>query len=325
MTISYDLISALAPGNFHSGEQLAKRLGVTRKAVWKRVVNLRAAGVDVHAVRGKGYRLASPIELLDKEAIVADFGPESPIRSQIEILGSVDSTNRYAMGLARQGAATGTAVFAEWQTAGRGRRGRTWQSPLGSNLYFSVVWRFDPAPANLQLLGLALGVALAESLSRAFDLTRLGVKWPNDLYWDNKKLAGLLLEISGEAGGECVVIAGVGVNVAMPHTSRELIDQPWTDLSEAAGRALSRNRVAGVCLGSVLDGLRCFANDGFRSFLPRWDAYDLLFGRAVAVREGSKTTLGRAMGIDGTGALVLQTHHGKERFYSGDVSVRIHQ
>lgn len=324
MTISYELIRALAPGRFCSGEALAYELGVTRNAVWKRVASLRAAGIDVHAVRGKGYRLADPMELLTQDSMLADFDPVVlGSLAQLEILDSVDSTNSYLMKLARRGGASGTAVFSEWQSAGRGRRGRSWVSPWGANLYFSVLWRFDPAPQNIQLLGLALAAALAQRFDQTLGLDGIRVKWPNDLYYDNRKLAGILLEVSGEAGGECVVVAGVGVNVAMPCRGDHVIDQPWTDLSRAAGASVSRNRAASIALQAVLDALGRFAICGFNSFAASWDAYDLLFGRFVTVQAGAKTFSGYAAGIDDSGALIVSLGQSTERFFSGDVSVRI--
>lgn len=324
MAISYELVRALASGHFRSGEELAQELGITRNAVWKRIDALRDLGLDVHAVRGRGYRLAQPLELLAPQSILDGISHESrSLLAELEILDSVDSTNSYVMARRKGGTQHAVAVFAERQQAGRGRRGRQWVSPFGSNLYFSLLWRFDPAPAQLQALGLAAAVMLAKTINSRFDRDVVRVKWPNDLYCGTRKLAGILLELSGEAGGQCHVVIGVGVNVAMPRTSAETIDQPWTDLSQAFGRDVSRNSTASAALEALLLALRQFESAGFASFLPDWRRLDYLGDKDIMVYQAGKQVVGRALGIDAAGALMVQVGERQERFFSGDVTVRV--
>ena len=231
MSISYELLRALSTGHFCSGNQLALELGISRNAVWKRIACLQDSGLEIYAVPGKGYRLAHRVELLDYNSISRQI-PDR-VRNQIaelSVLHSVDSTNTVALGQARKGAKKGAVIIAEKQNSGRGRRGRSWASPFGSNLYFSVIWRFDPPPSHIATLSLAVGAAVANSVNAELGCDAVVLKWPNDLYVGDKKIGGILIELAGEAGAEHVVVVGVGVNVSMPQISGAEIDQPWTDL-----------------------------------------------------------------------------------------------
>lgn len=317
------LLKILADGRFHSGPELGSSLGISRSGVWKHLRELKTAGLEVFAVRGRGYRLAQPLELLDETAVRAALAaPARALLGGLELLPSVDSTNRHLRRRRLDGAPSGFAVLAEQQTAGRGRRGRGWVSPYGAHIYLSVGWRFTASPGALSGLPLAVGVAAIRAL-RALGLSGATLKWPNDLWHQGRKFGGILLELAGEAGGPCDVVVGLGVNVAMPAHAAGEVDQPWTDLRTVLGpRCPTRSALAGALLGAVLEALAHYERAGLEPFLADWRAHDALAGRAVRVDTGTGEVAGIARGVDAGGALLLE--HGGEtlRFASGEISLR---
>jgi BirA family biotin operon repressor/biotin-[acetyl-CoA-carboxylase] ligase len=321
MSVPYQLVEWLADGRFQSGERLGERLGISRAAVWKQVRGLERLGLPVQAVRGKGYRLAQPLELLDLAEIQGQLSAEAREGlAAIEHFHELDSTNDQ---LRRQPAPrSGTVCLAERQTRGRGRRGRPWVSPYGANLYLSLLWRFERGVAALGGLSLVVGIALVRAL-RDLGIEGAGLKWPNDVYLQDAKLAGILIEITGESSGPCAAVIGVGVNVAMPEHCGAEIDQSWTDLSRAGGAAVSRNRLAARVIEEVLLAVREFDRAGLHPFLQEWQRHDLSHGRPVQLRLAEDSVFGTGAGIDGDGAFLLDTPDGIRRFTSGEVSLRI--
>lgn len=315
------LLALLADGAFHSGASLGTRLGISRSAIWKRVAALRELGLDVHSVPGKGYRLLPALELLSEHAIRAHLAPDArPHLDVLEVLVSTESTNDVVMDAIRRGDQKRIAVFAERQTSGRGRRGRAWVSPFGANIYLSLSWEFPGGVATLDGLSLAIGVALCEAMA-ALGISAVGLKWPNDVLLGGRKLAGILIEVSGEASGACMVVVGIGLNVGMPEKSGDDIDQPWTDLRRA-GFTGSRNQVAGVVLNHAIGALKEFSAGSFSAFSARWRHFDVIAGRRVDVLVGEARVSGVAVGIDDGGALLVETGDGIRRFFGGEVSVR---
>jgi BirA family biotin operon repressor/biotin-[acetyl-CoA-carboxylase] ligase len=302
-----------------SGAALARELGLTRAAIWKRVQNLRDAGIAIDADPARGYSLGAPLELLDADAIVAALPP--PAREELaalEVDFETDSTQRQA--LRSPPPAHGCRVhLAERQTAGRGRRGRAWHSPLAANLYLSVARRFSGGFAALSGLSLAVGVATAEAL-HATGATSVRLKWPNDLVVASRKLGGILVDLRGEAQGPCDVVIGLGLNVRMPATTPDL-DQPWCDLA-GLGFAPGRNVLAARVLATLLPALATFERDGLAPFLARWRAFDALAGRAVRIHDGARVHDGVALGIAGDGALRVRHDDGERNWHGGEVSVR---
>jgi BirA family biotin operon repressor/biotin-[acetyl-CoA-carboxylase] ligase len=319
----FQLLRLLADGRFHSGEALGAALGVGRSAVWKAARELPALGVEVHAVPGKGYRLAAAFEPLDGERIRAAMRAEpGRLLAGLEVHPSLESTNRYLAQQASKAIPSGTVCLAEHQSRGRGRRGRGWVSPFGANLYASVLWRFGVAPAALGPLSVAVGVAVAEALADV-GAQGLGLKWPNDVYWEGRKLAGILIELSGEATGPAVVVAGIGVNANMPPAAGRGIDQPWVDLQTVLGRTVDRNLLATRLLERLLHRLDAFAREGFAPVRPLWERLDLARGREVVVLDGDVALAGECLGIDETGALLVRTGGSTRRCLSGEVSLRL--
>lgn len=302
-----------------SGAELARASGITRAAVWKRVEALRADGVEILARPGHGYALAHPLQLLDGRALREALPPDAGLAS-LEVVFETDSTN--ALALRTPPPAQGTAVFlAERQTAGRGRRGRAWRSPLAAHVCLSLSRRVEGGIAALQGLSLAVGVAVAEAL-HALGHADVGLKWPNDLLARGRKLGGILVEVGGDAAGPMHVVVGVGVNVRMPAAAATGIDQPWIDLATLADAPPSRPAVAAALLGALLPLLARFEREGLAPSLARWPAYDLLAGRAVRLEEGGRVHEGIAAGIAPDGALRLRLAGGERTFHAGEASLR---
>lgn len=323
MPVPLPLLTLLADGRFHSGAALGDALGVTRSAVWKAVQVCTEHGIDIHSVRGKGYRLAQELDLLQQDRILSQLDTEvRPLLHCLEIHHELDSTSKHLLRLAGSGAESGTACLAEAQTGGRGRRGRLWVSPFGANIYLSILWRFAQGPAALSGLSLAIGVAVLEAV-QAIGIEDCGLKWPNDVLWKGRKLAGVLLDLSAEASGPSTVVVGIGLNVRMPDNVAATIDQPWVDLHSLLPAASpTRNHIAALLLGRVLAALSEFEREGLAAFQTRWARWDCLAGRFVTLQLPTQRFSGRAQGIDTTGALLLETE-GQVRVYAaGEVSVR---
>jgi BirA family transcriptional regulator, biotin operon repressor / biotin---[acetyl-CoA-carboxylase] ligase len=315
----------LSSGGFHSGADLARRLGVSRSAIWKAVVSLRGLGLVVNAVRNRGYRLPAPCEPLDPRQIRA--GLHGAVRERVrhaEVAWSLASTN--ALLLARTDLAPGAAdvLLAEYQSAGRGRRGRAWLAPLGGAICLSLSWSFPAVPRDLAALGLAVGVCARRALGRRAR-EPIVLKWPNDLTIGDRKLGGILIELRAESEGPAYVVIGLGVNVALGPQVRKAVEatgtQP-TDLETAGADPLARNALVADLVSEIVEGLVRFEREGLRPFIEEWKAADALRGRPVSVHSGEATTRGIARGIDSTGALLLETPQGLKRFLSGEVSVR---
>ena len=317
----HDLLQQLIAGPA-SGDALAGRFGVTRAAVWKRVQSLREAGVAISAVAGRGYALAQPLDLLDVPGIRAALSPAAAgALARLEVAWSLDSTN--AELLRREPPAEGAEVLlAERQTAGRGRRGRIWSSPLAANIYLSLSRRYAGGLARLGGLSLASGVAVADALN-ALGATDVQLKWPNDIVADGRKLGGLLVEGSGEPAGVARAVVGLGLNVHMPLGRAGGIDQPWTDLASLLGVVPPRSALVAHLLEYLLPALDLFDREGLAPFLPGYARHDALYGRTVSVLAGDGSArAGTALGVAEDGALRVEMEGTERRLHSGEVSVR---
>ena len=323
MSKRFDILKTLGDGRFHSGEQLGAALGVTRTAVWKHLQALGELGLDIYAVPGKGYRLASTLELLQRDVILKNMTEETrALISELELHMHLNSTNSYLTSKAAEGLSSGYACMAEYQSAGRGRRGRAWVSPFAANIYLSLLWRFTTNPAAISGLGLVAGVAVARAL-RQIGLEDIGLKWPNDVVWRGKKLAGTLLEMAGESFGPINVVIGVGLNVRMPSSAGTQIDQAWVDLEMALGRPVSRNNVAGMLLHHLSSALQEFQAKGLAPFLDEWRQQDMITGKTIRLLLPHETLTGTVKGIDHNGALLLQSKGIVSSYMAGEVSVRL--
>ncbi|HEY3644817.1 MAG TPA: bifunctional biotin--[acetyl-CoA-carboxylase] ligase/biotin operon repressor BirA [Gammaproteobacteria bacterium] len=320
MDRNHAILHVLADGHFHSGETLAKSLGITRAAVWKKVHALEKIGLSVFRVPGKGYRLADPLQLLHVPSITEALSPDvCRVLKAITVLDSVDSTNLW-VGARNEDP---EVCFAEFQSAGRGRRGRSWVSPFAANLYLSLSWRFDEWPPGFTALGMVTAIAAVRALE-SLGIPGVRIKWPNDLVAADRKLGGVLIDIQGEPPRATRAVIGLGVNVRMPSQSGDQIDQPWMDLATLTdGNPPERNRLAAALVESLVQAMQEFAVAGFAAFSADWQALDLVSGRTVALHSHDQTVTGVAAGVDEQGALLLKTPSGLKRFVSGDISLRI--
>jgi BirA family transcriptional regulator, biotin operon repressor / biotin---[acetyl-CoA-carboxylase] ligase len=321
--LARDLLEALAGGDAVSGATLARTAGVTRAAVWKQIEALRLKGVPVEAKVGGGYRLPWPTELLDAPRIRGGLSPAALADvGMIEVHWDIDSTSSE---LARRIPVLDDLAFvmAETQSAGRGRRGRTWLSPPGMNLYLSVLKRFDAGFASLSGLSLAVGVMLIRALDE-LGIRTAGLKWPNDVLAGNAKLAGILVELSGEYSGPCAAIIGVGLNIRLPDSLHERADQPITDLASlSGGQPPGRNRVAAAVVASLSEGLRSFERHGFAAFATEYGANDLLQGQPLRVIDPRGEYNATGEGVDERGALCVRRATGELVIVdSAEISVR---
>jgi len=318
------LIALLADGEFHSGEALAGVLGISRTAVWKRISRLADLGIEVESVHGRGYRLCGRIELLDEPLIRSGIAPAClPSLSSLVLRQSVESTNAEALlDLEAGRAGSGAVYLAEQQTRGRGRRGRSWVSPYGRNIYLSLVWQFSNGVAALEGLSLATGVAVVRAI-RAMGIEGALLKWPNDIVTDSgEKLGGILIEMAGDVDGLVSAVIGIGINVDMPAWAGVRIDQDWTDLRRLAGRDVARNRLAAKLIEQCLAVMPEFAAKGFAAFREEWASLDAIRGREVVLATPAESTTGVAEGVGPTGALIINSAGGRRTFSGGEVSVR---
>lgn len=314
------LVSLLRDQQVHSGERLAAKLGVSRTAVWKQVRRALDEGFEIETVRGRGYRLTTPVDFLDADAILLDL-PES-VRNDISltVLDEVDSTNTEVVRQISSGVTGVPVAIADCQVMGRGRRGRPWASPGGENLYLSAGLTFHGGFSVLDGLSLMLGVSVAETLER-FGVPGVYLKWPNDLFLPDGKLGGILVELQGELQeGFVRVIAGIGINVHMSQAGQ--IDQPWSSLAKARPEhEWSRNTIASALIESLLESATVFADKGFSAFRDRWQARDLFAGQPLLARNGEIN--GTGCGIDAEGNYLVRTEAGVVAVRAGEISLRI--
>ena len=314
------LLKLLQDGRFHSGEALGAALGVSRSAIWKQLQTLQAElSLPLHKVRGRGYRLATPLQLLDADWLNAQV--DAP-QWRACVLPSVDSTNAEALRLLPAAQSLPFFVLAERQTSGRGRRGRTWASPFGENLYYSLVVRVEGGMRQLEGMSLAVGLALLRVI-HGFGVADAGLKWPNDVLVGERKLAGVLLELSGDPADVCHVVIGIGLNVNMLSVDSGVIGQPWTSMSGELGRQLNRNDLVVELNKQLSRYLGIQLRDGFSALQGEWQAAHLWQGRTVALTAGGEPVEGEVLGVDQSGAIRLRVDGVERSFSGGELSLRL--
>ena len=321
--LAYNVLRRLADGEFHAGTMLAQDICVSRASVWNAVQEIEAAGIDVFSVRGRGYRLARPLVMLDAGRIAQALGEAAPFT--VEIVDEADSTNTLLLQRAQAGAPHASVLAAEWQTAGRGRMNRPWYATMGGALTFSVLWRFSQGAATLAGLSLAVGLAVVRALEAMglSDAGAVGLKWPNDVLWRGRKVAGILIEMQGDALGPSAVVIGVGINVRLPAATGVRIDQAAADIETVCGHAVDRNQLLSTLLTELNSTLLTFERSGFQVFRDDWQRRHVHQGCAVRLTLGSGISeSGLARGVRDDGALLLETARGVRPYHSGDVSLR---
>lgn len=316
-TVPLKLVSILADGEFHSGEHLGEQLGMSRAAINKHIQTLKEWGIDVFTVTGKGYSLSSSMQLLDEQAINAQLE-----QGRLAVIPVIDSTNQYLLDRMNT-LQSGDACVAEYQQAGRGRRGRQWFSPFGANLYLSMYWRLEQGPAAAMGLSLVIGIVLAEALQEQ-GAPGIRVKWPNDIYLDDRKLAGILVELTGKTGDAAQIVIGVGINLAMRAPEAGVITQGWINLQEA-DTTVDRNALSAVIVNKMRTALAQFELDGLAPFVQRWAKLDNFIDRPVKLLIGDREIFGIARGIDQQGGLILEQDGVRKSWVGGEISLRPQQ
>lgn len=311
---------AEAGDEFVSGEAISDKLGLSRAAVWKHVNALRSQGYRIEAVPARGYRL---LEIPDRlgELEVRPLLNTHDVGQALHWYEEVGSTNDVAKELADEGALHGEVVIAERQSAGRGRRGRSWSSPPRKNLYLSVVLRPDLPPARAPEVTLLAAVAVCQAVRRA-GVASAAIKWPNDVLASGRKLAGVLTEMAAEVERVQWLVVGIGVNVNaaaddFPDELRELATSLLIERGDPVPRAL----FAAALLTALEEWLDRHAAEGFAPVRAAWREMSDTLGREVRVRVGSADLVGLAEDVDETGALLVRTASGLERVVAGDVEM----
>ena len=308
------LLAVLADGAFHSGEQLGAELGISRAAISQQIKSLRLLGLEIFSITGKGYRLNTPLQLLNSESIKHNLN-DVPVHT----CAVIDSTNQYMMAQLERWQ-KGECLLAESQTAGRGRRGRQWHSPFGSQFIMSMYWRLDEGPTAAMGLSLAIGVAVVQALE-SVGYQDLSLKWPNDIYMARRKLAGILVEMSAAVGGICHLVIGVGVNLNLPDAVISQLGQPCAHLAEQPV-VVERNQLTATIIQTLRDALTLFEQQGLSAFLTEWNRLDIFMHQPVKVLLGNQVIHGLYCGIDGQGNMLLQDHEGMHKFVGGEISLR---
>jgi len=330
----FALLHKLQDGLTHSGQTLADEIGITRAAVWHQIKQLQEMGIDIHTVSGKGYRLPGGYEFLDSEKIGRQWPEHIAAKlGSIEVEQTIDSTNERLIKLAASEDIHGRICLAEYQTAGRGRRGASWLAPPGSGLCLSIAWRFQTTPAEIGALSLVIGLAVQRAVS-ALGAKGVGVKWPNDLYIEENpnssstrpaKIAGILIEMRSELAGPSMVVIGLGLNLSLSTEIRAKIDQQASDLASVCEGPLSRNETAGRVIQEILLALEEFSVSGFKSFREQWDQVDFLNGRSIKLHVNKEAVEGIARGVDENGFLKLAVgglgNTNLQTFFAGHVEL----
>ena len=264
------------------------------------------------------------IEWLEKSKIEAVLSPESRSHlSRLELHDTIDSTNTYLLSHAKA-AQSGFVCLAEEQTQGRGRQGKEWFSPKGTNLYCSLLWQFPSFHADISHLSLAIAVMLIKALQAYGIHRKLELKWPNDIYCDHRKLAGILIEGVPSQEKNYPVVIGVGLNVQLP--SHHPFIQTSIDMKEIVGGDVERNKLTGLVIDKLLSEIPRYIKEGFSAFLPDWRKYDVLRGKLVVIRSRQYEVVGIAEGVNENGELMIRDQYGKSQsFRCGEVSVRLQQ
>lgn len=322
------VLELLADGDWHSGVVLGEALGLSRAAIWKQVRTLRTLGLGVAADRVRGYRLAAPLDLLNEPAIRSSLGPDTlQALEALEVLVVATSTSEWLTSRPVPRPGRMRVAVAEYQTGGRGRRGRRWLSPLGHGICLSVSWCFELAPRDLPALSLVAGVAVASALASQ-GVEGVQLKWPNDIVASGGKLGGILVEVAGEPGGTLRAIIGIGLNVrSVAALAAELKDEGGTLPALAlddllAGRRLPRNGLVAALLNALQASLHRFGQGGSGSFLAEWRQRDCLAGQLVVVTRGPESFTGTACGLADDGALLVNRAGTIVPVVAGDVTLR---
>jgi BirA family transcriptional regulator, biotin operon repressor / biotin---[acetyl-CoA-carboxylase] ligase len=316
------LLKRLADGQFHSGESIAEELQVSRTAVWKLIQKLESWQIKIYSLRGKGYKIPGGLELINQAVLTEHLSKHNQLFKQVDVLTSIDSTADYLAKQWQQQPSVGRVCIAEHQTAGRGRKGRPWISPFAANLYFSIGVELPLGLSALGGLSLAIGISLTQSLNQLTNQD-VKIKWPNDLLVDNKKLAGILVEASGDNNDASFLNIGIGLNWNMQQEQAGEIDQPWLNLKSLINhKSIDRTQILALLLADLDAALIKYSQSGFASFSDVWPQVSANYKLPVVIHLPNGQEQGTEIGVEANGALKLQTESGIKVFHSGEVSLR---
>jgi len=317
------LLHLLSDGKFHSGEDLGNQLGMTRSAIWKAVKQLENLDIEINSISGKGYRIPNGMSLLDKTKIESFvMQKNTSLINEIFVLEEIDSTNQFLFSKIDTEILKPMACFSERQTQGRGRRGRAWLSPFASNIYHSLLWYFEKDPSELMGLSLAVAVMTTRALKQYGIEMGLELKWPNDIFWESQKLAGILIEMVSQPQDICAVVIGIGINTRLSQQHIVELDRPVTSIEKITQHPADRNQLAGLLLNSLIEGFQQFQKNGLSAFLDEWRALDKFRGKMVTLSCAAQSVTGIMEDVSDNGALLLRNTDGKIKPYlSGEMSL----
>ncbi|WP_159821660.1 bifunctional biotin--[acetyl-CoA-carboxylase] ligase/biotin operon repressor BirA [Colwellia sp. 20A7] len=314
------LIKALSGGDFVSGQALGEELNISRAAISKHIKALIEMELDIYSVTGKGYKLSKPLSLLDRSKVIEAI-PQGSVIPEIEVHTLIDSTNSYLLRRLPNQLSHGQVCLAEYQSAGRGRRGREWVSPFGSQIYLSIYWHLEQGLSAAMGLSLVSALAVSDAI---YSATRIKVqlKWPNDIYLDGVKLAGILIDLEGQALEPSHSVIGIGINVDIPQQAATRIDQKWTDLQSHSDIKVDRNLLSAHLIYHLLQRLEQYQHEGLSGILDEWHARDFYKDKNVKLITGDRVTRGIYHGVNVQGALLLEVDGKMKTIYGGEVSLR---
>jgi len=324
MQVAYDVLRLLNDGKFHSGTSLAENLKISRSSIWKGINFLRQLGVVIQAVPGRGYRWFAPFELLSQQAILSELSSTAKQSlARLEVVNVIASTNDYLLTRLTHGMPHGSACVAEAQTQGKGRMGKVWRSPFGANFYLSLYWRFPCRLHELSGLSLVIGLAILAALKEIASLPpSVGIKWPNDIWHENAKLCGILVESQSNPAQHHAtdVVLGIGLNLDM--TEAPLLTTDWTDLKRVLGFVPSRNVVIAKLFNTLVPYFLRFQAKGFTDFAAEWAVHDLLLNKSVILSAGHTQQTAIAKGVNERGELCVKIGDVLKAVRYGEVSVK---
>ena len=316
------ILNALNQGGFVSGQALGEKLGISRAAVSKHIKTLQEMGLDIFKVTGKGYCLNSQVGLLNKTQIDQHYKALGANTADVEVHPIIDSTNSELMRRiqAKTALESGTVIVAEMQQAGRGRRGRVWQSPFGANLYYSYFWRLDDGLQAAMGVSIAVGLAVYDAIKALYQVD-VELKWPNDIYINKQKLAGVLVELDGQPQGPCQLVIGIGINLQMPESFSQHIDQAWTDLNQHTQK-LDKNQLVASLTYHLEQRLAQYRQTGLQAMYEQWNSLNAFAGEYVELNTGHRSWRGICEGIDAQGGIRIRQDGEVKSYYGGEVSLR---
>ncbi|MBG9997219.1 bifunctional biotin--[acetyl-CoA-carboxylase] ligase/biotin operon repressor BirA [Pseudoalteromonas sp. NZS127_1] len=316
------ILNALNQGGFVSGQALGEELGISRAAVSKHIKTLQEMGLDIFKVTGKGYCLNNQVGLLNKTQIDQHYKALGANTADVEVHPIIDSTNSELMRRiqAKTAVESGTVIVAEMQQAGRGRRGRVWQSPFGANLYYSYFWRLDDGLQAAMGVSIAVGLAVYDAIKALYQID-VELKWPNDIYINKQKLAGVLVELDGQPQGPCQLVIGIGINLQMPESFSQHIDQAWTDLNQHTQK-LDKNQLVASLTYHLEQRLVQYSQTGLQNMYEQWNSLNAFAGDYVELNTGHRSWRGICEGIDPQGGIRIRQDGEVKSYYGGEVSLR---